>query len=153
MTKVSKRPKWVLGTCICPWGRNRALFRSTIDGFRDDAIEVSILVAILDFSKHLKMAKIVFWEIAYCPWGRNRAPCRSTRDSFRDNGKRSFGQMATVQNLKIRNFRAIQMNTHYMYMHFVPLDLGNEFRPLSQTSWSGFRDIELDSQKTPKKAI
>ncbi len=36
-------------------------------------------------------------------------------------------------------------------MHFVPLDLGNAFRPLSQTSWSGFGDIELArSKNTPK---
>ncbi len=42
---------------------------------------------------------------------------------------------------------------HTIYMHFVPFDLGNAFRPLSQTSWSGFGDIELDISKTPKKAI
>ncbi len=36
-------------------------------------------------------------------------------------------------------------------MHFVPLDLGNAFRPLSQTSWSGFGDIELDRSKNAQK--
>ncbi len=35
MTNVSKQPKWVLGICIFPQGRNQAPFRSTINGFRD----------------------------------------------------------------------------------------------------------------------
>ncbi len=36
-------------------------------------------------------------------------------------------------------------------MHFVPLDLGNPFRPLSQTSRSGFGDIEFDRSKNAEK--
>ncbi len=47
-----------------------------------------------------------FLGICIFPWGRNRAPFRSTNDGFRDNGKWNFGQMATVQNLEIRKFRA-----------------------------------------------
>ncbi len=115
----------------CPQGRNRASFRSTIDGCKDNgnrsfgcgghlgffgtsqngqngilgnclllrstvskimAIEVSTLVAILNFSKYLKMAKMAFWAIGYCPQGRNRAPFRSTIDGCRDNSNRSFGR-------------------------------------------------------------
>ncbi len=54
------------------------------------AIEISAVVAILDFSKHLKMTKMAFWAIAYYPRGRNRAPFCSTIDGFRDNGNQNF---------------------------------------------------------------
>ncbi len=124
----------------CPRGRNRAPFRSTIDGCRDNgnrsfgrgghlgffgtsqnsqngilgkllialrveielrfallstvaeitAIEVLAVAAILDFSEHLKMAKMAFWAIDFSPLGRNRAPFRSTIDGFRHNGNRSL---------------------------------------------------------------
>ncbi len=80
-----------------------------------------------DFSEYLKRAKMAFWPIAYWPHGRNRAPFRSTIDGFRDNGNQSFGQVATGQNLKIRNFRTKQRYTYPM--HFVPLGLGNSFTP------------------------
>ncbi len=71
----------------CPRGRNRAPFRSTIDGFRDNGNRSFDTGGHLGFSKHLKIA---FWAIAYCLPGRNRAPFRSTIDGFRDNGNRSF---------------------------------------------------------------
>ncbi len=57
------------------------------------AIEVSAVATILDFSKHLKIAKMGFCAIAYCTWGRNRAPFRSTIDGFRDIANRSFGRV------------------------------------------------------------
>ncbi len=66
----------------------RFALRSTVAEIT--AIEVSTLATILDFSKHLKMAKMTFWAIAYCPQGLKRAQFRSTIDGFRDNGNRSF---------------------------------------------------------------
>ncbi len=63
----------------------RLALRSTVAEIT--AIEVSAVAAILDFSKHLKMA---FWVISYCPGGRNRAPFCSMIDGSRDNGNRSF---------------------------------------------------------------
>ncbi len=46
------------------------------------AIEVSGVAAILDFSEHLKTAKMAFWAIAYWPRGQNRAVFRSTIDGL-----------------------------------------------------------------------
>ncbi len=103
----------------------RFALRSTVSEIT--AIEVSAVAAILDFAEHVKTAKMAFWANPYCPRGRNRAPFRSTIDGSRDNGNRSFGLVATGQNLKIRNFRAKQRYTYHM--HFVPLGLGNSFRP------------------------
>ncbi len=56
------------------------------------AIEVSAVAAILDFSEHLKMAKVGFGQL-HMPRGRNRAPFRSTIDGFRDICNRSFGRV------------------------------------------------------------
>ncbi len=97
-SKHLKMAFWAIAYCPIEL---RIALRSTVSEIM--AIEVSTLVAILDFSKHIKMA---FLAIAYCPLGRNRALFHSRIDGFRDNGNRSFGQVATVQNLKIRNFRA-----------------------------------------------
>ncbi len=95
----------------------RFALRSTVSEII--AIKVSTLAAILDCSKHLKMAKMSIWENAYCPLGRNRAPFCSTIDGFQDNGNRSFGQLATGQNLKIRNFRAKQRYTYHILFPLV----------------------------------
>ncbi len=83
--------KWHFGQLLIALGVEielRFTLRSTVSEIM--AIEVSTLAAILDFSKHLKMAKMAFWAIAYSPRGRNRAAFRSTIDGFRDNGNRSF---------------------------------------------------------------
>ncbi len=88
---ISKWRKWHFGRLLIALGveiKLRFALRSTVAEIM--AIEVSTLVAILDFSKHLKMAKMAFWAIAYCPRGQNRAPFCSTIDGFRDNGNRSF---------------------------------------------------------------
>ncbi len=80
----------------------RFALRSTVSEIT--AIEVSAVAAILDFSKHLKTAKMTFWAIAYCPRGRNRAPFRSTIDGFRDNGNLSFdpgGHLGFSKHLKM----------------------------------------------------
>ncbi len=56
MTNISK---WFLGSCICPQGRNRAPFRSTIDGFRDIGNRSFGRVTIGDFhDERLKTAKM-----------------------------------------------------------------------------------------------
>ncbi len=85
------RPCWHLLYYILPLGPEIELhfaLRSTVSEIM--AIEVSAVVAILDFSEHLKMAKMAFWAIHFSRWGRNRAPFRCTIDGFRHNGNRSF---------------------------------------------------------------
>ncbi len=89
---ISKWLKWHFGQFLIALGVEielRFALRTTVAEIT--AIEVSGVVAILDFSKHFKTAKMAFWAIAYCPRARNRAPFRSTIDGFRDNGNRSFG--------------------------------------------------------------
>ncbi len=93
MTSISECPKWVLGSCICPWGRNRALFRSMIDGFQDIGNRSFGRVIIGDFhDERLKMAKMGLGS-CICPQGQNRAPFRSTIDDFQDIGNQSFGRV------------------------------------------------------------
>ncbi len=77
---MAKMAFWAIA--YCPRGRNQALFRSTIDSFRDNGNRSFDPGGHLGFSKYLKMA---FWPVAYCPVGRNRAQFHSTINGFRDN--------------------------------------------------------------------
>ncbi len=84
--------KWNFGQLLIALGVEielRFALRSMVSEIT--AIEVSGVAAILDFSEHLKTAKVAFWAIAYWPRGQNRAAFRSTIDGLRDNGNRSFG--------------------------------------------------------------
>ncbi len=64
MTNVLKWPKCFLGSSICPQGRNRAPFRSTIDGFRDIGNRSFGRVIIGDFrDERLKKSKMCFGQL------------------------------------------------------------------------------------------
>ncbi len=63
--KMAKMAFWAID--FSPWGRLgveielRFALRSTVSDIM--AIKVSAVAPILDFSKHLKMAKMAFWAI------------------------------------------------------------------------------------------
>ncbi len=73
--KTAKIAFWTILIALGVKIEHRFTLRSTVSEIM--AIEVSVVAAILEFSKHLKMA---FWAISYCPRGRNRAPFCTTID-------------------------------------------------------------------------
>ncbi len=95
MTNVSK---WVLGISIFPRGRNRAPFRSTIDGFRDIGNRSFGRVIIGDFhDEHLKKSKMGFEQL-HMPSGSksssvslyDRRFSRYRQSKFRASDNRGF---------------------------------------------------------------
>ncbi len=110
----------------------RFALRSTVAEIT--AIEVSALAAILDFSEHLKMAKMAIRAIAYSPRGRNRASFRSTIDGFRDNGNRSFDSGGHVG-----FFKTSQNGQNGILSNFLYCPWGRNRAPFCSTI-DGFRD-------------
>ncbi len=86
MANVSKSPKWVLDSYIRPRGRNRAPFRSTIDGFRDMGNRSFGRVIIGDFGEdHLKTSKMGL--------GIFHSPLESSSVSLYDRRFSRYGQL------------------------------------------------------------
>ncbi len=125
MTNVSKRPKWVLGSCICPLGRNRAPFRSTIDGFRDIGNRSFGRVIIGDFrEERLKTAKMGFGHL-HIPSG-----SKSSSVSLYDR-RFSRYQQSKFRASEIGDFHDEHLKTSKMGLGQLDMSLGSKSSSVS----------------------